>query len=60
MEKLYTPQEVSDYLSVSKATLCDWRVHGGGPAFIQQGRVVRYTASGIEQWMHDRIARRGD
>jgi excisionase family DNA binding protein len=40
--RLWTPDEVSDYLGVPKATLAWWRTSGRGPGFLKVGRAVRY------------------
>lgn len=41
----------AEYLGVSPATLCKWRVFGGGPRYKKLGRVVVYDPADLRQWL---------
>ena len=47
-------QQAADYLGVSAATLCKWRVFGGGPRYKKLGRVVVYDPAELRQWLEER------
>lgn len=52
MERLMTTQEVAQILSVSKTTVCRWRLNGNGPkeigeALVWLGDIPRYRADGL-------------
>ena len=47
---LRTPQ-AADYLGVSPATLCKWRVFGGGPRYKKLGRAVVYDPADLRLWL---------
>lgn len=51
MTPLLTPDDVADLLGVSKSLLTQWRVDGVGPAFIRQGRVIRYRSTDVIAWV---------
>jgi excisionase family DNA binding protein len=46
--------QAARFLSLGRRTLQNWRVIGGGPAFIRVGRSVRYRQSDLEQWIDAR------
>jgi len=48
---LLTPQEAANYLRVSGSWLAKARMRGDGPAFIKVGRAIRYSKTGLLQWM---------
>ncbi len=50
-ERLVTPKEASQFLCVSLSWLAKARMRGDGPPYIKLGRSVRYTETGILQWM---------
>jgi excisionase family DNA binding protein len=49
---LLTIGQVSELLSISKATLYSWRTRkpGYGPPALKFGRLLRYRASDVEAW----------
>lgn len=49
--RLLTPAEVSDYLSVSVATLAHWRARGEGPRSYKIGARVRYRLFDLNRWI---------
>ncbi|UQN29448.1 helix-turn-helix domain-containing protein [Brachybacterium kimchii] len=48
---LMTPAEVATYLGVKPKTLEGWRYKRTGPPFIKRGRVVRYRADALQEWL---------
>lgn len=47
-----TPGEVAEILQVSRDTLRRWRKEDDrGPAFIQEGRLIRYPPAGVNAWL---------
>jgi excisionase family DNA binding protein len=48
--KLWTVQDVSDYLGVPVATLYQWRTTGYGPAARRVGKYLRYKPEDVETW----------
>lgn len=56
MRELLTPKEVGQILRLSTGQLCNWRQTGHGPAFIQEGRIVRYETQAIEDWIAMKLA----
>jgi predicted DNA-binding transcriptional regulator AlpA len=50
---LRTPQ-AAEYLGVSAATLCKWRVFGGGPRYKKLGRAVVYDPTELRDWLDAR------
>lgn len=48
---LITEEKAARLLSLSKRTLRNWRVRGGGPPFIRiSKRCIRYRVSDLESW----------
>ena len=50
---LRTPN-AAEYLGVSAATLCKWRVFGGGPRYRKLGRAVVYDPADLRDWLDAR------
>ena len=50
-DSLLDPKSVATFLSVSVATLADWRCRGGGPRFTRAGHLVRYRMSALNEWL---------
>ncbi|WP_114943485.1 helix-turn-helix transcriptional regulator [Microvirga calopogonii] len=54
-----TPRDLLDVktaakrLGLSKSTLDKLRVYGGGPRFSKLGRSVRYSATDLDNWVHE-------
>jgi excisionase family DNA binding protein len=45
-----TEKELAARLGVSPRTVQQWRVHGGGPAYLKLGVSVRYDLATVEAW----------
>ncbi|MPY79809.1 MAG: helix-turn-helix domain-containing protein [Actinophytocola sp.] len=53
MTKLWTIDDVADYLGVPVKTLYDWRSPGYGPRGKRVGRYVRYQPDDVIAWFED-------
>jgi excisionase family DNA binding protein len=51
MDRLWTVQDVSNYLGVPVATLYAWRHRGVGPAARRIGRYLRYRSADVRAWV---------
>ncbi len=51
--KLWTVQDVSDFLGVPVATLHQWRYLGTGPAAFRVGKHLRYDPDVVRRWLVD-------
>lgn len=51
---LLAPDQVAEFLGVTKATLADWRCKGMGPAYVKVGRLIRYPQSPLDEWLEAR------
>jgi hypothetical protein len=49
--QLFDEREVSKRLSVSINTLRYWRLTGDGPNWVKLGRLVRYDAAALENFV---------
>lgn len=55
-DRLFTPHQAADFLSLSPRWLELKRYHGGGPPFVRiSARCVRYRLSDLEEWVGDRV-----
>lgn len=52
---LMTPLDLSEYLGVPLGTLANWRYQGRGPDFVRMGRLVRYRAEDVIEWINDQL-----
>jgi excisionase family DNA binding protein len=50
MPKLWTVQDVAEYLGVPVATLYQWRTQGYGPAARKVGKHLRYKPDDVIEW----------
>ena len=50
-DQLLTPEQVSEMLSIPRATLYAWRTKGKGPDGLRVGKHLRYRASAIDAWL---------
>jgi hypothetical protein len=50
VEKLLTPQALSEHLGVPTTTLANWRYLHRGPAYVRVGRHVRYRLEDVIAW----------
>ena len=49
--RLWTAQDVADYLTVPLATLYQWRYLGTGPTAYRVGRHLRYDPGAVQAWL---------
>ena len=57
--QLLDEREVSKRLSVSVNTLRYWRLSGDGPNWVKLGRLVRYDAAALENFVgRNRVSQR--
>lgn len=54
LQRLHTPESLSDLLGVPVATLYRWRTTGGGPPALRIGRHLRYRPADVERWLDER------
>ena len=54
MEKLWWPEQVSDFVGVPIRTLYAWRTRGEGPRAFKVGRHLRYSQAEVERWLEER------
>ena len=54
--KLWTIQDLADYLDVPVNTLYQWRTKGYGPEGRRIGKYVRYRAQDVETWVEQQGA----
>jgi len=53
-ERLLTARDAANLLRLSPSWLAKARMRGDGPAYVKLGRSIRYTETGILQWMRSR------
>jgi predicted DNA-binding transcriptional regulator AlpA len=53
-ERLLTATDAANLLRLSPSWLAKARMRGDGPAYVKLGRSIRYTETGILQWMRSR------
>jgi hypothetical protein len=51
LEKLYSPQDLSEKIGKSAVTLRRWRSAGKGPKWMVVERSIRYRESDIVEWL---------
>jgi excisionase family DNA binding protein len=52
-ERLFTVEEVAEWLGVPVGTIYAWRYRSTGPASYKVGRHVRFRQVDIERWLED-------
>jgi len=50
-EPLWTPDELSEFLSIPEKTLREWRSKGYGPPWRKVGKHVRYEPDRVREWL---------
>jgi hypothetical protein len=50
-DRLWTVQDVADFLGVPVSTLHQWRYHGTGPAAFRVGKHLRYDPDVVRRWL---------
>lgn len=48
---LLKPEDAAAALSVTAATLANWRLRRSGPAFVRINRTVRYRREDLDAWI---------
>ena len=51
--RLWTAQDVAEYLGVPLTTLYQWRYLGTGPAAYRVGRHLRYEPTAVQAWLQE-------
>lgn len=51
MNRLWTVEDVAEYLGVPRNTLYQWRTKGYGPRGVRVGRHVRYRPDDVNAWL---------
>jgi excisionase family DNA binding protein len=51
IERLWTVEDVSEYLGIPVKTLYQWRYRGQGPSAMRVGRYIRYRADDVRAWV---------
>ena len=58
--QLLTTDELAAQLGVTAVTVRTWRSQRGmGPPWVKIGRLIRYRATVVEQWLNGQEVRRG-
>lgn len=52
-DRLWTAQEVADYLRVSVQQIHTWRYLGRGPRAMKAGRNLRFRQSDVDAWLSE-------
>ena len=50
-DTLLTPEQVSEILTIPRATLYAWRTQNKGPAAAKIGKHLRYRKSAVDAWL---------
>lgn len=59
MRKLWTTEDVANYLGVPIQTIYQWRTRNYGPPGARVGKHVRFRPADVEAWLADRIEAEG-
>lgn len=54
---LASPDQLTEYLGIPKATLSQWRHRGVGPKWTRVGRHVRYRWSDVDAWLDSQTSK---
>jgi excisionase family DNA binding protein len=52
MQKLWSTQELADFLGLPIQTIYQWRKRNYGPTGRKMGRHIRYRPSEVERWIN--------
>jgi hypothetical protein len=50
-ERLWTPGDLTEFLSIPEKTLREWRSKGSGPRWRKVGKHIRYEPGVIRAWL---------
>jgi predicted DNA-binding transcriptional regulator AlpA len=53
MERLVTPEDLAELLSVTTGQLAQMRYLGTGPKYVKVGTRVRYSLSDVRAWLDE-------
>jgi predicted DNA-binding transcriptional regulator AlpA len=56
IDRLWTVEDVSDYLGVPVKTLYQWKWRGEGPPVRKVGKYLRYDPAKVRDWFDSRDA----
>jgi excisionase family DNA binding protein len=56
IERLWTVEDVAEFLSIPVQTLYQWRTKGKGPAARRVGKYLRYRPEDVHAWF-DQLGR---
>jgi predicted DNA-binding transcriptional regulator AlpA len=62
VEKHFSPRELAELYGIQQGTLAQWRLRdkrdpaspARGPRFVKFGRLVRYPAAAVREWLSQR------
>lgn len=57
--RLWTPEEVAEFLGIPLRTLYAWRARSKGPRAHRVGRYLRYAGHDVQAWLADQTDARG-
>jgi excisionase family DNA binding protein len=57
VDRLFTVEDLADYLEVPVTTIYAWRYHRQGPPGFRVGRYVRFRRSDVERWIEHQLQR---
>lgn len=55
-DRIYSPEELAEYLQVPVRTLYYWRERKTGPKAAAIGKHLRYRASDVDRWLEERTS----
>lgn len=55
MNRLWTVEDVAEYLGVPRNTLYQWRTKGYGPRGVRIGKHVRYRPDDVNAWLDQQV-----
>ena len=55
LDRLFTAQDLADYLEVPVTTLYHWRQHREGPPAFRVGKHLRYRVSDVGEWIRRQL-----
>lgn len=49
--RIFTTEELSEYIGIAVHTLALYRLYGSGPKYLKLGRVIRYKLGDVLDWI---------
>jgi len=53
-ERLWSIDDLAEFLGVSASTIYDWRSHGKGPVAYRLGKHLKYARADVDAWLSTR------